>query len=110
VLYADSEGQAVLMGADLAEAVEVIALLPYWRDLGGNWPVEELEQDVRDDDPDFDELRGRLISALGLTPPPLAEVVARLRATAARTEPDFVPSSAELDDGEEPLPYEVLKV
>jgi hypothetical protein len=63
VLYADSEDQAVLMGADLAEAVEVIALLPYW-DLGGNWHVEELEQDVRDDHPDFDELRGLQLPAL----------------------------------------------
>ena len=110
VLYADSEGSAALIGADLAEAVEMLVVCPYWRDLGGSWSVEELEREYRDDLdlPDFDERRDRLISALGLTPPPAAEIVARLRATVARTEPEFVATAVELDEGEEPLPYEVI--
>jgi hypothetical protein len=108
VLYADSEGSAALIGADLAEAVEMLVVCPYWRDLGGSWPVEELEQEYREDLPDYDERRDRLISALGLTPPPVAEIVARLRATAARTEPEFVPTAVEREDGEVPLPYRVI--
>ncbi|MFD4244136.1 hypothetical protein ACFWP3_21425 [Streptomyces sp. NPDC058525] len=33
VLYADSEGRATLIGADLVEAVTLIVVLPFWRDV-----------------------------------------------------------------------------
>ncbi|MET9862290.1 hypothetical protein ABZY93_23860 [Streptomyces smyrnaeus] len=104
VLYADSEGQATLMAEDLAEAVRLIAHCPYWRDLGAGFPQHELEEQLRDDHPDFPERRDRLLKALDLEPLTAAEAVARLRATAARTSPDFVPR-ATADDC---LPYELL--
>ncbi|WP_146778723.1 hypothetical protein [Actinomadura craniellae] len=103
VLYADSEGQASLIGEDLTEAITLIAAFPYWQDLGLGFPVEELEADMLDDQPDFDESRDRLLSALGLTPPPAADALARLRAAAERTAPDFVPASVEHG-----LPYGLL--
>ncbi|MGI5349080.1 hypothetical protein ACQEU8_12925 [Streptomyces sp. CA-250714] len=104
VLYADSEGQATLMADDLVEAIRLIAHCPYWRDLGAGFPWHELEEDMRDDHPDFDELRDRLLKALDLEPLPAEQAVTRLRATAARTSPDFAPVSTENDR----MPYELL--
>ncbi|MDX2702246.1 hypothetical protein PV350_05205 [Streptomyces sp. PA03-6a] len=105
VVYADSEGQAALIGADLAEAVELIVSCPmWWRDVDSGLPLEELEAEVREDHPDLDRQREEVAAALGLTLPPVEEVVARLQATAARTAPDFLPYVDD-DDHE---PYEPL--
>jgi hypothetical protein len=105
VLFADSEGQAALIGADLAEAVELIVSCPmWWRDVRPGVSPEELDAEVRADHPDLDREREELAAALGLTPPPVEEVIARLRRTAARTAPDFLPYVDD-DDHE---PYEPL--
>jgi len=91
VLYADSEGQAVLMAADLVEAVRLIASCPFWRDLGHGHPPDELMAELMDDDPGWPAERDRLLGLLGLTPFGTEEALERLKASAARTVPDFVP-------------------
>ncbi|WP_204043453.1 hypothetical protein [Acrocarpospora phusangensis] len=105
VLYADSEGQATLMAADLVEAVTLIAAYPYWRDLLHGHSAEELEEEMCDDHPDYSAARGELIGLLGVTPPTVEEAVTRLRASASRTVPDFLPI-ARHDEGE--CVYELL--
>ncbi|MFE0626322.1 hypothetical protein ACFW3D_05060 [Streptomyces sp. NPDC058864] len=104
VVYADSEGQAALIGADLTEAVELIVVCPMWHDLATGYSPAELEADLRADHPDLDRQREELAAALGLTLPPVEEVVSRLRATTARTVPDFLPYVDDDDHG----PYEPL--
>lgn len=104
VLYADSEGRATLVGADLAEALTLITVLPFWRDLAKGLPLGELGSELRADHPDFDVERDRLLHALGLTPVPEEEAVARLLAVAARTAPDCLPRVPDSDH----QPYEPL--
>ncbi|MGW2640200.1 hypothetical protein [Streptomyces sp. NPDC001348] len=104
VLYADSEGQATLIGADLVEAVTLIAVLPSWRDLAKGFPLSGLGADLRADHPDFDAERDRLLHALGLAPVSEEEAAARLLAVAARTAPDYLPRVPDDDH----LPYEPL--
>ena len=97
VLYADSEGQATLMAADLVEAVTLIATHPYWRDLLFGHSVEELEEELISDDPDYLVARAEFLDLLGVTPPTPEEAIARLRAASSRTVPDFLPT-AQLED------------
>ncbi|WP_433515616.1 hypothetical protein ACQP2T_08425 [Nonomuraea sp. CA-143628] len=104
VLYADSEGQATLIGADLVEAITLIVVLPFWRDLANGFAISELGSDLRADHPDFDAERGRLLHALGLASISEEEAAARLLAVAARTAPDYVPRVPDDDY----LPYEPL--
>lgn len=104
VLYADSEGQATLIGADLVEAIMLIAVLPFWRDMAKGFVISELGSDLRADHPDFDAERDRLLHALGLAPISEEEAAARLLAVAARTAPDYVPRVPDDDY----LPYELL--
>ncbi|MEU1616941.1 hypothetical protein ABZ479_06490 [Streptomyces sp. NPDC005722] len=100
VVYADSEGQAALIGADLTEAVELLVCCPvWWHDVDCGRSPEELDAEARADEPDLDRERAELVAALGLTPPPVEEVVARLLATAARTVPDFLPYVDDADHG-----------
>lgn len=91
VLYADSEGQATLMAADLVEAVTLIAAHPYWRDLGRGHSAAELEEEISADDPEYPAARAGLLARLGVPTPTGDEAVARLRDCAARTVPDFLP-------------------
>jgi hypothetical protein len=105
VLYADSEGQATVMAADLVEALTLIAAHPYWRDLLHGHSVEELEEELRNDHPDYPAARTELFSLLGIIPPTVEGAVTRLRASASRTVPDFLPVAL-LEEGEcayEPL-------
>jgi hypothetical protein len=104
VLYADSEGQATLLGADLAEAVTVLVVLPFWRDLASGFPIGEAGEELRADDPDFDAERERLLHALGLPPATEEEAAAVLWAAAARTAPDHIPRVPD----DEHLPYGLL--
>ncbi|GAA4582466.1 hypothetical protein GCM10023194_17250 [Planotetraspora phitsanulokensis] len=99
VLYADSEGQATLVAADLVEALTVVAAFPYWQDMLHGHSAEELEEEIRDDDPDYAPAHARLIELLGVTPPAAEEAVTLLRASASRTVPDFLPI-AHHDEGE----------
>ncbi|WP_143203996.1 hypothetical protein [Streptomyces kebangsaanensis] len=98
-MYADSEGQATLIGADLIEAVTLIAVLPFWRDLAKGFALSELGSDLRADHPDFDTERDRLLHTLGLAPVSEEEAAARLLAVAARTAPDYVPRVPDDDYG-----------
>ncbi|MEU9473366.1 hypothetical protein AB0D78_43835 [Streptomyces avermitilis] len=104
VLYADSEGQATLIGADLVEAITLIAVLPFWRDLAKGFAISELGSDLRADHPDFGAERDRLLHALGLASISEEEAAARLLAVAARTAPNYVPRVPDDDY----LPYELL--
>ncbi|MEV0173483.1 hypothetical protein AB0I00_20495 [Streptomyces sp. NPDC050803] len=104
VLYADSEGQATLIGADLVEAVTLIAVLPLWQDLATGFTVAALGAEVRSDHPDFDAERDQLLQDLGLAPVSEEEAATRLLAVAARTAPDYVPRVPDDDH----LPYEPL--
>ncbi|MER5692178.1 hypothetical protein ACWDBO_07595 [Streptomyces mirabilis] len=104
VLYADSEGQATLIGADLVEAITLIVVLPFWRDLAKGFAISELGSDLRADHPDFDAERDRLLHALGLASLSEEEAAARLLAVAALTAPDYVPRVPDDDY----LPYELL--
>ncbi|GAB2822549.1 hypothetical protein GCM10027073_61290 [Streptomyces chlorus] len=104
VLYADSEGQATLIGADLVDAITLIVVLPFWRDLAKGFAISELGSDLRADHPDFDAERDRLLHSLGLASISEEEAAARLLAVAARTAPDYVPRVP--DDAY--LPYELL--
>jgi hypothetical protein len=99
VLYADSEGQAALIAADLVEAVTLIASYPYWQDLGGGHPADELLADITEDEPGFPALRERLLGLLGITPPSVGEARERLLANVARTVPDFVPLARHEEGG-----------
>jgi hypothetical protein len=104
VLYADSEGGATLIGSDLAEAVTLIACLPYWRDAGRGVPLADLAEDLQETHPDFAADRDRALAALGLAPLAPREALARLLAVAARTAPDHLPFVPDDDH----LPYEPL--
>lgn len=99
VLYADSEGQAVLMAADLVEALTLIASHPYWRDLLHGHSVEELEAELCADHPDYPATRTELLRLLGVAAPTVEEAVVRLQAAASRTVPDFLPIAL-LEEGE----------
>jgi hypothetical protein len=91
VLYADSEGQATLLATDLVEAITLIAAHPYWRDLDHGHSAQELEEEITEDDPDYPGARAELLALLGVTAPIADVALARLRACAARTVPDFLP-------------------
>ncbi|MFI5810274.1 hypothetical protein ACIA7S_04745 [Streptomyces sp. NPDC051643] len=104
ILYADSESRATPIGADLVEAVTLIVVLPFWRDLASDFTISELASELRADNPDFDTERDHLLHALRLTPASEDETAARLLAVAARTAPNHVPY---VPDGDH-LPYELL--
>ncbi|MFI1562569.1 hypothetical protein ACH4ZX_05755 [Streptomyces sp. NPDC020490] len=104
VLHPDSEGQATLIGADLIEAITLVVVLPFWRDLAKGCAISELGSDLRADHPDFDAECDRLLHTLGLPPVSEEEAATRLLAVAARTAPDYVPRVPDDDH----LPYELL--
>lgn len=99
VLFADSEGRAVLVAASLVDAVELIVQFPYWHDLPYGHDPSELEAEYRDGKEDFDVVRAGAIAALGLSPLTLEEALTRLRAAVARYEPGFVPTCVTHDGG-----------
>ncbi|WP_433468701.1 hypothetical protein [Spirillospora sp. CA-128828] len=99
VLFADSEGQAALMAADLVEAVTIIASFTYWQDLGAGHPADELLADMIDDHPDYPSQRERLLDLLGVTPFTAEEARERLLASVSRTVPDFVPLARHEEGG-----------
>ncbi|MEV3993657.1 hypothetical protein AB0J57_32685 [Streptomyces sp. NPDC049837] len=99
VLYASSEGDAGLIGADVREALEVLIGLPECP--GGVGPeddeerilaaVAEAEEELREAyGPTLDADRAELLAGLGLPERSPVELLARLHAAGSRTEPDFV--------------------
>ncbi|QIP88824.1 hypothetical protein GLX30_29995 [Streptomyces sp. Tu 2975] len=104
VLYASSEGDAVLIADSVTEALETIIRLPWWCEgIRPGLDEEQLLAAVREGDeeareqfaPDLDAQRAALLSGLGLPERPLVELAARAEAAAGRTEPDHVLLNAE---------------
>jgi len=104
VLFVSSEGQAGLIAATLADALQLIVALPYWRSclkFSGGGRLEEmqravpyLEREIREDEPDIDELRGELFDGLGLVEP--VNAMERLHTHLSKTSSRFQVLS---DDG-----------
>ena len=98
VLYADSEGNAGVVGPDLATALATLIALPNWADLlgfsrGGDlsemrrasiWLAHRLQQDF----PDRDTAGPRLLEELGLAA--IDDPVAVLWTSVHSTKPDYV--------------------
>jgi hypothetical protein len=105
VLYADSEGSAALVAADLRELLQLLLVVPWWRDCPG-FTVEESSEaaaEYREDTPDLAEQRDRAAAALGLSLPTEAEALSRLRTAATVTGKDVT-----LVFTSENTPYEPL--
>ncbi|MBA4860580.1 hypothetical protein H1V43_04135 [Streptomyces sp. PSKA54] len=101
VLYADSEGHAGLIAESLADTLELVTGLPGWRDhlhLQPETGEEELSAAALEGEdsirasyaPYLDAHRDELLTALGLTLRPPAELFARMHRALLRTEPDHV--------------------
>lgn len=99
VLYASSEGDAVLMGDSVSEALEILVRLPwYCENISGDLDEDGLraEIDAADEEareefaPELDTQRAALRTGLGLPDRPLTELVAMRDAAADRTEPDHL--------------------
>lgn len=117
VLFADSEGRAGLIAADLAEAITLQLVLPYWGEslsssAGGDLETmlryaPALERDAHEEYPHFAAERDEAARALGLHPlPPLEAIVRNLHAAISRTEPDYLVLFDDPDYG--PQRYESL--
>ncbi|MEU8205222.1 hypothetical protein [Streptosporangium sp. NPDC049046] len=109
VLYADSEGQAGLIGRNLTAAIQLIVRVPYWQDCLRYVPdgleamrsaAMRLEHEHLDDGLDFDAHRGSLTGLLALHLPPTTDVLAQLLETA--TLPGYVLLN-EWDNAYEPI-------
>ncbi|MEU2023163.1 hypothetical protein ABZ565_13470 [Streptomyces sp. NPDC016469] len=106
VLYASSEGDAVLIADSVSEALEMLVRLPGWCEgLSAELDEEGLRAAVRAGDaeareefaPELDAQRAALIEGLGLPERPLTELFALSESAARRTEPDYLLlNSAEL--------------
>lgn len=99
VLYASSEGDAVLIADNVSEALEVIVRLPWWcENISGDFDEDRLraEIDAADEEareefaPELDARRAALLTGLGLPDRPLTELLAMTASAAARTEPDHL--------------------
>ncbi len=100
VLYASSEGQAGLIGQNLAEALEIMIGLPSWWDClkfsgGGDLTImqsaaDHLQRDQFRDQPEIAAQRIQLARAMSLDLAIVPVLLARLCAAVASTKPDFV--------------------
>ncbi|MFJ6568278.1 hypothetical protein ACIQNU_12695 [Streptomyces sp. NPDC091292] len=103
VLYADSEGQATLVGETLREALRLLATFPYWQDLGAGFPPTNLEATLQEDHPNMATHRTAFFTTLNLIPLPLTDALPHLHTCATRTVPAYIPTSTEHNE-----PYELL--
>jgi len=111
-LYASSEGQAGLIGHSLAEALEIMIGLPYWRDclkFSGDGDLttmrsaaDFLQSDALTEQPEIASQRAQLSTALSLDQPPVSLLLDRLREAVAETASDVLLAT---ETGEE---YETL--
>lgn len=104
VLYTDSEGSGSLIAEDLVEAVAIFIALGFWRDVGNGFSVEQAEADLRENEPDIDQMRAELLAATGVPVFSREEARDRLLAAAARTAPDYIA----LADFEDACPYDLM--
>ncbi|MFG3046842.1 hypothetical protein ACGFZR_18120 [Streptomyces sp. NPDC048241] len=91
ILHTDSEGRATLIGADLIEAITLVVVLPFWRDVLMGFTLPELKSELLELHPDFETERDHLLHALALPKLSEREATTRLKNTAARTSPAHVP-------------------
>lgn len=106
VLYASSEGDAVLIADSVSEALEMLVRLPGWcegltaelDEAGLRAAVRAGDAEAREDfAPELDAQRAALIEGLGLPERPLTELFALTESAARRTEPEYLLlNSAEL--------------
>ncbi|MFJ4502720.1 hypothetical protein [Streptomyces sp. NPDC088864] len=99
VLYASSEGDAVLIADSVSEALEMLVRLPGWCEgLTAGLDEEGLRAAVAAGDaaareefaPELDAQRAALLAGLGLPERPLTELFALSESAARRTEPDHL--------------------
>lgn len=99
VLYASSEGDAVLIADSVSEAVEMLVRVPrYCEDISGDLDEDQLRAAVdaadaqarEDFAPELDAHRAALLAGLGLPDRPLTELVALMEAAVERTDPDYL--------------------
>lgn len=92
VLYADSEGGAALVAIGLHELLQLLLVVPWWRDCQAFTEEESrnLSAEYLEDVPDLAVRRDRAAVALGLELPDQAVVLARLREVAVGVEANFV--------------------
>jgi hypothetical protein len=100
VVFVTSEGQAGLIAADLTTALEMMVTLPYWLDclkFSAGGQLEEmqfasarLEREFLTYFPELRDQQAELRNELGLSQGPAGQVLARLRASVASTQPAFV--------------------
>ncbi|MEV5375937.1 hypothetical protein AB0L26_08150 [Streptomyces nondiastaticus] len=91
VLYADSEGGAALIAIGLKELLQLLLVVPWWRDCRVFTAEEsgELAAEYLEDTPDLIAQRDRAAAALGIDLPPETDVLARLHKLATETGRDF---------------------
>jgi hypothetical protein len=104
VLYASSEGEAGVIAKGLAEALELMIGLPYWRDClkySANGDPETMEsaaallqQDLLEEHPGVEAAQSRAAELSGLSREPVPTLVRRLHTTVSSAGPDFVFSDA----------------
>ncbi|MFF2079905.1 hypothetical protein ACFVXG_34740 [Kitasatospora sp. NPDC058162] len=92
VLYADSEGGAALLAADLEELVRLLLAVPWWHDFVRLTEEESAEaaEAYLADEPDLLADRDAAAAAIGLEVPTPAEALARLREAAFGLGPAYV--------------------
>jgi hypothetical protein len=91
VLYADSEGGAALIAIGLEQLMQLLLVVPWWRDCRAFTAEESrrLGAEFLKDMPDLTERRDRTAAALGLRLPTEAEVLAQLMKVATEAGEDF---------------------
>ncbi|MBP2472063.1 hypothetical protein JOF53_000935 [Crossiella equi] len=83
VLYADSEGGAAVLAANLPELLRLLLVAPWWRD--GHEASAEYLADL----PDFADRRDQAAAVLGLDLPDEHAVLTRLHEIATTAGPEF---------------------
>jgi len=91
VLYADSEGGAALVAIGLEQLLQLLLVVPWWRDCRAFTVQEsrELAAEYLADMPDLPVRRDRAAAALDLDLPAEADVLARLHRVATEAGNDF---------------------
>ncbi|MBU3066667.1 hypothetical protein KO481_34765 [Nocardia sp. NEAU-G5] len=92
ILYADSEGRAGLVAVGLRELLQLLLVVPWWRDCR-SFTVEEsreLAEEFLEDIPSIPDERDRAAAALRLSLPTESEVLERLRERTAQAGQDYM--------------------
>ncbi|MFB7723430.1 hypothetical protein [Nocardia sp. NPDC056100] len=92
VMYADSEGSAGLIAVGLRELLQLLFVVPWWRDCPSFTEAESraAASEFLEDMPDLADLRDRAAAALGLDLPTESEALQRLRQRSSQASRDYV--------------------